>query len=664
MKRMNYKRKFVLYVVIWSLFISSFLLYSPETHVFSASGEPKITVTAPAAGSLFEVTTVEFTGIISDEQTPPNELIVKVFEQPENAEQPIDITEDGKLTITPQANFADFTYVKDFSQGVHKITFFVSDQQGFSNKSEQTITVGQSQTTAAAPDGTADSAQPTAAGDNPAEMDGKQPGTVDSGTSEPDQENPSMDQPASNETTGNQLTVKKISNRPYMANMFLIPRGRADQYTPGKKAPRGFLPAEDMTRVPLNYQILIEVRSTGSIPENQPLITVFGEAVEGKEKRIKETKIDEDVTAYVYTFTPEKTFTAGTSYDVYLNPNFKNDLEFNIIPRFLKFTTVSAHHQDVKDFTQGTGEHIADIPDDQRSLDFNIHGNYSNVTNACAYCHSTHNGGNPNLEGGTIRAKEDNLCLACHDGTLSSAGIPEADKYNTSKFKHAQNHLEKAAACTSCHNPHIPGTPANPNSLQSYKVKDQNGIHFEPYTYKKASTAAGGADDFSLCLSCHNKSKNKNIAQYYTNENFTNQSGHNIIKTKDSGSRLKGQLPCAECHETHGSNNIKMLREDLGNIQPDENLSKFSKTSGRWNAAAERQFCLACHKTKNNTVLYGRTAKFNKTIIEHQGKDLVCSQCHGGESKTFIEAAHAPSITNQTPNAEPSASELDNPVSP
>ncbi|GHH97481.1 cytochrome c3 family protein [Neobacillus kokaensis] len=675
MKRMNYKQKLILYFIICSLLISSFLLYSPETHVFSATGEPEITVMTPAAEAVLDVSTVEFTGKVSDDQTPSNELVIKVFEQSEDSEQPIDITDDGKLTITPKAEYADFTYLNEFSNGIHKLTFFVSDQQGFSSKVEQTFTVmlpekvQGSESENAASDGTTNSVETTDATVETAnnqtnlETNLRQPAAIESSTAESSTNNLITNQLDANESTGNQPAVEEIGNRPYMTKMLLIPKGTENEYEPDGKVPDGSLPAEDMTRVPLDYQILIEVRSVGKIPVTQPLITVFGEDSNGKEKLIKEDiKLNDNITAYVYTYTFDNNLSPGKTYSVYLDPNFENDSKFKIIPRFLKFTTVSANHQDVKGFSLKDGETIADIPDSQRSIDFNIHGNYSNVTNACAYCHSTHNGKNATLEGGTITAKADNLCLACHDGTLASAGIPAAEKYYSSDFKHAQGQTKETAACTSCHNPHIPGTPDNPNSLKS-------DSRLKPFSYKKASSATGDAEDFSLCFSCHDGSKGKDIKQYYKNDNFLSQSGHNLTKTADSGTKLIGQLPCAECHETHGSNNIQMLRSNLGNIEPAKNKSKFLKDGGDWDASAQREFCLACHNPDNKTVLYGKITTFME--IDSAGNPIsghlkenyqMCSQCHGGGS--FIEAAHAPKKILQTTNSEAVTSESVNLGSP
>lgn len=269
------------------------------------------------------------------------------------------------------------------------------------------------------------------------------------------------------------------------------------------------------------------------------------------------------------------------------------------------------------------------------------------------------------------------------------------------------NNLKEATSCTSCHNPHIDWSESNQNLLKDHYVYThqavdvgKNGltsavvdsldlecrtchddylIHdtttntvtsiFDPsssdykvLSYFKSMTATGSisskitdptqntVSDYSLCLRCHN-SKNANttnIEQYYTQTN----SGHYFAlpsgeTTHADGSTLNGPIPCAECHQTHGSNNIKMLREKLGN---DPNVELFSTQNTTWAASDERTFCLRCHN--NNTEIYGKTGIFNTNnsegvpITGHQVTDTqACSYCHGGLTRSAIEAAHSPKVT-------------------
>ncbi|ETI66383.1 cytochrome c3 family protein [Neobacillus vireti] len=640
MKRMNVKRKLFTYIVIWSVFLSSLLLYSPQTNVLSATGVPEISMNTPDEGAVFNVSTVELTGKISSESTTPDLLTIKVFEQlPGDSEQPKEMTLDGKLSITPKDKDADFSYSGDFSEGPHTLTFFVTDKDGVSNSVDQsftvrtTVTERNKVTQSAALNETVDPSQPSTKEEATSQSAASTPGTM-------------------------QTSIEENRNRPYMAKMYLIPKGSEKLYDPTDTkrdwTKEHFLPAEDMTRVPVGYQILIDIRSDESLSKTQPLITFFGEhgkdGEKGKEKLINTLDISNGIKSFVYTFTPEKKLSHRTTYCVYLNPNIAND-SGKIIPRFLKFTTVSINQQDVEDLSTDPEMKIADIPDHKRSLDFNIHGNYSNVTNACQYCHSTHNGKNERLEGGTF-GNEENLCMTCHDGTTGTQIGPKVVEHKET-LKTNQHNQNSSSSCTSCHNPHTQGTMENPNSFKPVSTADS---HIR--TYKKASTAEGKADEFSLCLSCHRGNAVEkgdkpasDINQYYSKPHI-NESLHNINATEDSGSTLNGQFPCAECHETHGSNNIKMLREELGNVQLKAE-DKFKTTGSTWTDSDERKFCISCHNGSTN--IYGITGKLSEKdattgdpISGHQKEDKQgCSSCHGGPSKSAREAAHAPKRATQ-----------------
>jgi hypothetical protein len=574
MKRKNSKRKLFSYFVIWSVLLSSLLLYSPDNIALSATGVPEIKIFTPDEGSVVDVSKVEFTGRISDDSTSPDKLSIKVVEQLSNSDKPIDITSEGKLAITNKGDYGEFTFSKDFNEGMHTLSFAVLNEAGSSNEITKTFTIIKA-------------------------------------TAEQTKNSPVA--------TGNVKAKTMLSSametgtRPYIVEMNLIPPNANDK--------SNYLPAEDMTQVPLNDQIQIVVRSAEALT-SQPLIMVSsnkGKIIEGKIE--ESTQLANNIVDYVYTFTPSLQLDPSTTYYVYLKTDITNDPGKNILPRFFKFTTININHLD------------------------DIHGNYQNNTNACAYCHSAHNGKNAQLEGGQYGAAADNYCMVCHDGTN---GSPMTDKYNTvnNHAVHIGSNLTTSDSCTSCHNPHVPWTKENPNRLKGINVTDASGSHYQPYTYKKASTAEGKAEDFTLCLSCHNGTSASNIEQYYKPGTKFSESGHNIQATTDSGGSLIGQLPCAECHETHGSNNIKMVREELGNVKLADS-DKFKTSGDTWTESDERQFCLKCHN--NTTNIYGKTGTLNlkdqagDPITGHQKDDNQgCSTCHGGAANSFIEAAHSP----------------------
>ena len=123
MKRTNYRRRLLSYIVITSVFLSSFLFYSPADIVFSAQGDPYLEVITPSEAAVFDVTTVEFTGSMSDDRTPPDQLSLKVFEKLDSSSEPIEITKDGQLTVSVNGQNSNWTFSKLFYYG-ESFTFF------------------------------------------------------------------------------------------------------------------------------------------------------------------------------------------------------------------------------------------------------------------------------------------------------------------------------------------------------------------------------------------------------------------------------------------------------------------------------------------------------------------------------------------------------------
>lgn len=301
-----------------------------------------------------------------------------------------------------------------------------------------------------------------------------------------------------------------------------------------------------------------------------------------------------------------------------------------------------------------------------------------------------------------------NYCMACHDGTLNAPFTQLTD----SKYRHnnpidydksGKDALKQPEWCTSCHNPHLEWSQDNQNLLKDHYVYTHNEAHPEQgldnptvdsldiscdschdyinfstissdkgkqeiLAYKKSITATGKItnkltnstiqtiSDYSLCLRCHNAEKSikdpnkSDIETYYLQQ----QSGHNFVltdaqQTQRDGSVLSGPIPCADCHETHGSINLFNLREILGNNPLVSNNDKFKTIGTTWDKDNERNFCLNCHN--KGTEIYGKKATIDTTILGHQIDDNspACSECHSDQTRTYktfrdksMSAAHAP----------------------
>lgn len=597
-------------LLIAFLIVTSIFSFS-STEAYSAEGDlPTISISSPAEGALVNKAVAAGTYENKDETVPYTDLLFSAYENEADPAISDSSTKPKDWIITNDGTNGTWTYSSTtFSEGDRKLTVKISKK----TDPDQTV------------------------------LDSKS------------------------------ISFMIDTTRPYIVSSGIVIPGDPEQFRDG----------EDFTRVPTNAKIKITVADNNPMTTlesiDDPFIVFSGSNAVAGTVSFNNKGIQSGKYIYDIIFTPDY-LNLKSIYSVYINPKLVDNAGNAIFTRFFKFTTMS-----------NTDLNIKDNPN-------NPHGNYSLTTNLCANCHSTHNGINASLEKNIYQYVDDSgtsqelpsdpsksYCMVCHDGTMNAPIVDGIEKkyqhnnpVNYSEDGNEHNALKQTDSCTSCHDPHQSWIEENPNLLKGhdlYKSKDKDEaktidsldvtcgachddnatIKIEDYEkplhkdllYKKSITSTGDLDDYSLCLRCHNTDKQINIKQYYEQTN----SGHYFKmetgkETNVDGSKLNGSIPCAECHETHGSNNIKMLRENLGNTKTKK---AFNKTGGAWKPSEERDFCLNCHNESKE--IYGRTAKFNKktddgeAIIGHrpeEDKEERCSSCHGGESKTFIEAAHSP----------------------
>jgi hypothetical protein len=450
-------------------------------------------------------------------------------------------------------------------------------------------------------------------------------------------------------------------------------------------------PKQEMTQVSLDTTIKVKISDVNTIDEavikNSLHLFRNGENVEGIISFNRETM--------EITLTPIETLLPSTKYNVFISPlGIIDSAENNAFPRFWSFTTVSdntvAHENPHGSYANNVNTcgnchntHQAkesnllstktEEPDQEENLA---------VDNYCTACHDgtvaplpekrldtthTHNAA-VKIDG----KPSGSSCSSCHNPHLNWSEKNPNLAQDHIIYKHLPSNpvdakkpteeiSSKEQLCESCHENDSAEKIANP------------AVVYRVFQYNKSSTATGIYEDYDLCLRCHNqKMKEKipniqNIERFYNNltEKTKNEfermsengavynereiseeekqfSGH-IIKAKDA-SPLAGHIPCAECHETHGSNNIKQLKDKLGH----ENPQAFSAQEGEWNISLERQFCVSCHN--GSTGLYGITMGLDDRIIGHKvnDNDKACSSCHTSNynpdapTQAFMEAAHAP----------------------
>ncbi|HEY6871663.1 MAG TPA: cytochrome C [Geobacteraceae bacterium] len=216
---------------------------------------------------------------------------------------------------------------------------------------------------------------------------------------------------------------------------------------------------------------------------------------------------------------------------------------------------------------------------------------------ACQTCHvygaSTHLNGTVDLINGTGSA-----CQNCHP-----AGPPPWN-------------LGARYACTDCHSPTpsvLPNGVAAPykenfditghgqfaNSNQCTNCHDQNSAHISGTlgTYKRLLLP----DDNNLCASCHN---DPTVVTTSTSQNMQTH-------IKPDGT----QLLCVNCHDTHGTTNLNMLRTTINGTT----ITVTDLNNGLVDQVTNYGFCQVCHTA---------TAHYRAGVPETGHFTSGCLGCH------------------------------------
>ncbi|MGG3467881.1 hypothetical protein ABES02_10430 [Neobacillus pocheonensis] len=462
---------------------------------------------------------------------------------------------------------------------------------------------------------------------------------------------------------------------------------------------------DDITRVSLNQTIVIELSDSISHNIVNPFVVYDTQQNPAPISNFKFDSPDNKIEFTLNNLRPGETYylkfnsslisTGLPNESTLLDDNGKN-----FYPIIKKFTTVTdvVKTNPINGYTMVGMGNLRNQP----------HGYYNNNVNNCNICHNTHVGTNNKLEAKDVA---DKYCMACHDGTSAKMELSDSDMKSSHEPESNAEHQTKSGSCTSCHNPHLSWSEDNPNLLKdhymyqhntddqwegnpvgeidssiqlceachgrytySYKERAEQAGAYKTLHYRKVNNAVGEisstekeidgvktqiskVEDYNLCFNCHNSEKQqqtnnvtKDILSYYINPN-----SKHFISALD-GNPLNGQMPCSECHDTHGSKNILLLKDKLGH----ENQQSFTLTKIEdWTDQKKREFCLACHN--GGTSIYGLKGK---AIFDENGDPLnmtdpraksgharasseACSACHS-TNNSFIEAAHSPT-TIKTP---------------
>jgi predicted CXXCH cytochrome family protein len=161
------------------------------------------------------------------------------------------------------------------------------------------------------------------------------------------------------------------------------------------------------------------------------------------------------------------------------------------------------------------------------------------VEDGCTECHNPHSGPFPKM----LMEEKRQLCNECHDDIVEEA--------ETATVDHAPVLTKKE--CVNCHSPHASDHPSN------LLVPQQD-----------------------LCLNCHNKQVKSGDSTLVDMKGLLlhNREWHAPIR--EDG--------CAGCHQPHGGENFRLLREPF----PQKFYAAFSSD--------EYSLCLSCHKEGALTV--------------------------------------------------------------
>ncbi|RXJ01682.1 hypothetical protein DS745_09390 [Anaerobacillus alkaliphilus] len=444
-------------------------------------------------------------------------------------------------------------------------------------------------------------------------------------------------------------------------------------------SPRVF-PRPNMTQAPVGTVISVEIFDNNPIlAENIPTnaIEVFED---GATDPLRGFVTYNDEEGHIL-FTPEENLKPSKKYFVFVNHMITDQAGNLLHARNWTFTTKSNAHFE------------------------NPHGNYQANTNTCKTCHNVHVASESSMIEPSDELKETlnkltepvtSYCMACHDGTVASK-MPEMSGHSNHNNKELKLPDVQFQSCGSCHDVHLGWQESNPNLVRDHFVFDHSEVEeakdigiidsssqlceschendslvrkldervvYRTFTYsnwnnneedlREGEISFGKEEDYTLCFSCHNSEvqrtnpKVRDVKSLYANT--YESSGHFIPNDRiEDGSLLDGHMPCADCHETHGASNIKLLKETFGH-NPKNIETKFIQqipwTTTSQRIDYERRVCLSCHN--NSTEMYGIKVAYPATNVEgeviegHTLRATSCVTCHRGATNSFFSTVHAP----------------------
>jgi DmsE family decaheme c-type cytochrome len=229
-------------------------------------------------------------------------------------------------------------------------------------------------------------------------------------------------------------------------------------------------------------------------------------------------------------------------------------------------------------------------------------------------------------------------CLTCHEDSKKG--------YHGSPHARTQDPRSPAAnkGCESCHGPgqaHVDaeGDPTKIKRLAAMAPREVSETCTSCHNRTEHSQWDGGKHDSRnmSCVTCHSvhaAKAEKALLTKETQQETCVQCHRKEVNKLHKSSHMpvrEGKMECSTCHNPHGSQNVKMLRE--GNSINESCASCHAEKRGPflWEHAVGRENCVTCHDphgSNNDRMLVAKAP-------------MLCQRCH-------IHARHPATIYDAT----------------
>ncbi|MBC8316260.1 MAG: hypothetical protein H8E41_00010 [Desulfobulbaceae bacterium] len=285
----------------------------------------------------------------------------------------------------------------------------------------------------------------------------------------------------------------------------------------------------------------------------------------------------------------------------------------------------------------------------------------------CINCHDPHGkkdrfGVIPSM----MIAREDILCLSCHDGDPSVKDISREIRKPYSHRVGSDGHTafegnnpdrysyvggNRHVACSDCHNAHAvsgdfmrPVAPeASQRNLRVSRIRVQNsGPGVIPrYEYLPASDTSTPVLEYEICYKCHSswtqqppgqqdiaKLLNTNNASFHPVEGQGKNFGIDPNSFVDSTMNSFSTIYCSDCHGSEDPDNRGPHGSQFSNI-----LKGPYETQSNSRPSTREDLCFICHSFETyadsfSALFQQEASRFNKHVSHVGQQNIPCFACH------------------------------------